>query len=229
MRLSLGTVGGQRGIIESMTRLVIEYVPIGSVYQDPANARAHPEENLDQIERSLRAFGQQKPIVVDEDGKIVAGNGTHLVMRDRINAEEIAIVRTSLSEIKAVQYAIADNKTGDSSAWDEDALTATLAALQEKTGDGVYDTGFSKAELEELIGSFDITPGTAPDLASGDRDDIQQMTFIVTDTQAEVLKEAVAAAKGMGDFVDTDNTNSNGNAIARVAEVFLGTRQANQG
>jgi hypothetical protein len=47
------------------------------------------------------------------------------------------------------------------------------------------------------------------------------MTFIVHDLQAEIIKEAIEKAKAMGPFVDTGNENGNGNAIARVAELFL--------
>jgi len=43
---------------------------------DPANVRKHDRRNLDAIKASLRKFGQQKPIVVDTKGIVLAGNGT---------------------------------------------------------------------------------------------------------------------------------------------------------
>ena len=54
----------------------IEQLAIASLSPDPANARRHPERNLEQIKASLRRFGQQKPIVVDAANVVRAGNGT---------------------------------------------------------------------------------------------------------------------------------------------------------
>ena len=44
------------------TTLSIERVPIDTLHLDPANARLHPDENLDAIEASLRRFGQAEPL-----------------------------------------------------------------------------------------------------------------------------------------------------------------------
>ena len=44
--------------------------PIAELTHDPANARSHPERNLDAIKESLSRFGQQKPIVVARDGTV---------------------------------------------------------------------------------------------------------------------------------------------------------------
>jgi len=61
-----------------------------------------------------------------------------------------------------------------------------------------------------------------PDLASGDREPFQQMTFTLSDDQAQDVKRAMDAAKKAGPFVDSVNENSNGNALARIVEVYLG-------
>lgn len=53
-----------------------ERVTVASLLFDPANVRKHGERNLDAIKASLARFGQQKPIVVDGDGIVRAGNGT---------------------------------------------------------------------------------------------------------------------------------------------------------
>ena len=47
------------------------------------------------------------------------------------------------------------------------------------------------------------------------------MTFTLHDDQAEIIKEAIEKAKTIGPFIETGNENSNGNALARVAELFL--------
>jgi len=50
-------------------------VPIADLHADPRNARQHGDRNLAAIRRSYERFGQQKPIVVDSAGQVVAGNG----------------------------------------------------------------------------------------------------------------------------------------------------------
>lgn len=69
-----------------------ETVSIDSLVFDPANVRKHPEKNLATIKASLLRFGQQKPIVVDANGVVRAGNGT-LAAAKALGWKEIRIVR----------------------------------------------------------------------------------------------------------------------------------------
>jgi ParB-like chromosome segregation protein Spo0J len=117
---------------------------------DPANVRKHSERNLESIRASLNRFGQQKPIVVNKDGVILAGNGTYAAAKS-LGWKEIQVVRTDLNGADAVAYAIADNRTAELAEWDGAALAETLAALQ---NDEEYDhlvTGFTDAEIEALV------------------------------------------------------------------------------
>jgi hypothetical protein len=60
-----------------------------------------------------------------------------------------------------------------------------------------------------------------PDLPEGEKSEYRQMTFTLHNTQAELVKAAMAAAKKIKPFDETLNKNSNGNAITRVCEMFL--------
>lgn len=61
-----------------------------------------------------------------------------------------------------------------------------------------------------------------PDLAEGDREPFQQMTFTLSDEQAVVVKEAIAKAREGGYAISETNENSNGNALAAICEAFCG-------
>ena len=201
----------------------IQSVKIDDISQDPANVRKHDERNLSAIVASLRKFGQQKPIVVNADGIILAGNGTYEAAK-RLGWEKIDVVRSALKGSDATGFAIADNRTAELADWDDTALAETLRALQSEDFD-VEAAGFTDGEIEgllESLGSFDINEGEAATLPDGDRAPFQQMTFTLHDDQAEVIKAAMQAAKGAGPFVDTGNENSNGNALARIAEAYIG-------
>lgn len=128
----------------------IDTTPISTLTMDPANVRKHSERNLESIRASLNRFGQQKPIVVNKDGVILAGNGTYAAAKS-LGWKEIQVVRTDLNGADAVAYAIADNRTAELAEWDGAALAETLAALQ---NDEEYDhlvTGFTDAEIEALV------------------------------------------------------------------------------
>ncbi|HOQ87814.1 MAG TPA: ParB/Srx family N-terminal domain-containing protein [Phycisphaerae bacterium] len=122
-----------------------EIVPISSLSTDPANVRKHGQRNLDAIKASLKRFGQQKPIVVDANGVVVAGNGTLEAARS-LGWDEIAIVRTSLTGAEATAFAIADNRTAELAEWDDEALAETLATL-----DDFESIGFDAAEVDDLV------------------------------------------------------------------------------
>jgi DNA modification methylase len=131
-------------------KLTVEWVAVDTIHMDPANVRRHPERNLDAIKASLARFGQQKPIVVDADGIVRAGNGTLEAAR-ALNWGRVAIVRTPLRGSEATAYAIADNRTGDLAEWDETGLAEQLRALQSEDFD-LGAVGYTDGEVDELIG-----------------------------------------------------------------------------
>jgi len=129
-------------------------VPIDSVTPDPNNARAHNERNLTAITDSLRLFGQQKPIVIDRDGVILAGNGTHDALK-RLGWTSIAAVRIDLPREEAVAFAIADNRTAELAAWDRDELAKQLDAIREEYSALDLDSlGFNPKEMDALTSKW---------------------------------------------------------------------------
>jgi len=132
--------------------LAIEQVAIDSIHLDPANVRKHGERNQAALKASLARFGQQKPIVIDGDGIVRAGNGTLEAARG-LGWDTIAAVRTSLKGSEATAYAIADNRTAELAEWDDDALAQQLAAV-ENAGIELDEVGFSRAELDKLVNSI---------------------------------------------------------------------------
>tara|TARA_R110000824_G_scaffold30340_1_gene99997 strand:- start:10 stop:1236 length:1227 start_codon:yes stop_codon:yes gene_type:complete len=142
----------------------VERVMIDELDCDPANVRAHDSKNLDAIKSSLKRFGQQKPIVVNEKGIVIAGNGTLTAAR-ALGWDSINIITTELDGVNATAYAIADNRTGELAEWDNEALAKQLSALQIEDEALVEAAGFSDAELTALVDEVTgITEGnTDPD------------------------------------------------------------------
>ena len=129
--------------------MTTESAPIDSLSPDPANLRLHPARNLDAIKSSLKRFGQQKPIVVDQNGIVRAGNGT-LAAAKSLGWKTIDVVRTELTGSDATAFAIADNRSAELANWDDDALARQLDSLRAE-GFDLTATGFDEKELTKLL------------------------------------------------------------------------------
>ena len=125
---------------------------VDELLNDPANVRKHDKRNIDAIKASLQRFGQQKPIVIDSKGIVIAGNGT-LSAAKELGWKDISVVETKLEGVDATAYAVADNRTAELAVWDEDALAQTLASLQVDDSIDEIVTGFSEQEIKDMIDS----------------------------------------------------------------------------
>tara|TARA_B100001939_G_C16720522_1_gene521003 strand:- start:47 stop:661 length:615 start_codon:yes stop_codon:yes gene_type:complete len=197
---------------------------INDLKQDHKNARKRTNQSAELIQESLKRYGAARSIVIDEDNRILAGNGTiegakaagikNVRIIETDGDEIIAVKRTGLSEHDKVGLALADNRTSDLSDWDAEMLHR-LSEEQD------ISPWFEEDDLAELGGEEVEALDEMPELSDAEKEPFQQMSFTLHDEQVEVVKKAIEKAKTMGDFVDTPNENSNGNAIARVCELFL--------
>lgn len=185
-----------------------EIVSIDSIQFDPANVRKHGEKNLATIKASLSRFGQQKPIVVDANGVVRAGNGTLAAMK-ALGWKEVAIVRSPLAGAEATAYAIADNRTAELAEWDEDALAQTLAALQIEDEDLAIASGFDLKEIEALTAPDEVVEDEVPEppedpiTKPGDLWILGEHRLLCGDsTKAEDVERLMAGAKA--DLMLTD-------------------------
>lgn len=113
-----------------------ETMQVSDVMPDPSNARKHGQRNLEAIASSLKAFGQQKPIVVDGRGICLAGNGTLEAARS-LGWQTIQAVRSELSPVEAVAYGIADNRSAELAEWDLEVLPKLLESLDDETREAI--------------------------------------------------------------------------------------------
>jgi ParB-like chromosome segregation protein Spo0J len=128
----------------------IETLRIKDLTPDPQNARQHDEKNLKAIQGSLKEFGQRKPIVINEAGVIVAGNGT-VEAAKRLGWLEIQAVRVpkewTSEQTKA--FALADNRTAELATWSPEVLASQLVELEEANFI-IEEFGFVKVNSPEL-------------------------------------------------------------------------------
>jgi len=116
-------------------------------------------------------------------------------------------VEVDLTPDKERELNIRLNK--NSGEWDYDAL-ANYFDVGELT-----EWGFT----DENLFPFDQDYGTEFELPDGDKEPFQQMTFTLSDEQAEVVQTAIKRAK-QNDFGDIGNENSNGNALWWICQSY---------
>lgn len=74
------------------------------------NSRTHSDEQVAQIMASIKEFGFTNPVLVDEDGMIIAGHG-RTVAAQRLGLDEVPVIRLDhLTPAQKQAYVIADNK-----------------------------------------------------------------------------------------------------------------------
>ncbi len=129
--------------------LTIRRRPLSSLVPDPANARRHPDENLDAITASLRRFGQAEPLVVQaKTGRIIGGHGRLTAMK-ALGWSEADVVELDVDDMTATALGIALNRSAETATWDDEVLARILSELRDAGAmDGV---GFSDADVDELL------------------------------------------------------------------------------
>jgi ParB-like chromosome segregation protein Spo0J len=102
---------------------------ISELILDPNNVRKHPTKNLEAIKGSLAKFGLQKPIIVDKNNIVIAGNGTITAAKE-LGWKTIKVIVTNLDDLNKMAFALADNRTSELAEWDIPELNQQLAQLE---------------------------------------------------------------------------------------------------
>ena len=186
-----------------------ESLPIGDITPNPENPRVIKDDKFQKLVQSIKDFPEMlelRPIVINADGVVLGGN-MRLRACQAAGLKRVSVVRANtLTPEQQREFIIKDNVGFGE--WDWDVLAnawdaETLAAW-----------GVDAPWIADEI--------ALPKLDTSGENTMEKMTFILSVEQADTIREAMELAKAAGPFVDTGNENSNGNAMARIAEIALG-------
>lgn len=108
--------------MEIIMRKVPELTPYGK------NAKTHDEKQIANVANSIKRFGWQQPIVVDEQGVVVIGH-CRLLAAKKLGLREVPVtIASGLTEDEVKELRIADNKTNESP-WDLGLLAEDIEGL----------------------------------------------------------------------------------------------------
>jgi len=95
------------------------------------NSRTHSEEQINQVASSIKEFGFTSPILIDEQGGVIAGHG-RIMAANKLGIDKVPCIELKgLTEAQKKAYVIADNQLALNSGWDLDMLKLEVDSLKE--------------------------------------------------------------------------------------------------
>lgn len=204
-----------------MSELEVAYIATTDLIPYANNPRTHSDQQVSQVASSIKEFGFNNPILIDEHNGIIAGHG-RLAAAQKLDLKLVpTITLAGLSEAQRKAYVIADNKLTENGGWDVDALRVEIERLSELDFD-IELTGMDANSIKEIL---DIEVDL-PELFTGDKEPFQQKTFTLHDEQASIVEDAINLARTDPSSDQGLNENANGNAISYVCEQWLRMKNA---
>jgi DNA modification methylase len=154
-------------------KMQVKQLPLSALKPYSDNPRTHSPKQIREIADSIRQFGFMSPVLVDGDGRMLAGHGrleaAKLLGMDRVPA----ICVDDMTEAQKRAYIITDNKLAANAGWDEELLARELQCIWEL--DSYFDLtviGFETAEIDlkfEADRETGSSGGAAHDIPQLDR------------------------------------------------------------
>ena len=118
------------------------------------NPREIPMESVQKVMNSIREFGNNQPIVVDNDNVIVVGHTRWKALK-QLGKAKAYVVKKEFPKGQAMAYRIMDNRSGEESKWSNKLLASELNILKDDNFD-LQLTGFNLTELENLANDKEL-------------------------------------------------------------------------
>lgn len=149
------------------------------------NSRTHSEEQVNQVASSIKEFGFTSPVLIDEQGGIIAGHGRVMAAK-KLGLDEVpSIVLAGLTEAQKKAYVIADNQLPLNAGWDFELLKLEIEDLAELDFD-IDLLGFDPQQMNDILG--ETTPEVEPKDFS---DDFETALQVVCECGSEQEQERV--------------------------------------
>lgn len=141
-----------------MAEIKVTYVDLNSLKTYQNNPKDHPQKQVHQIADSIKKFGFNNPILIDENDEIIAGHGRYLAAQ-QLQMDTVPVIRlTHLDETQKRVYRLADNKISENGGWNKELLALEISDLEQIYVDDIKITGFEQVEINNLITDTTPTP-----------------------------------------------------------------------
>ena len=172
------------------------------------------DEAVEKVANSIKEFGFKVPLVINSGGVLITGH-TRYKASQLLGLNEVpCIIADDLTEEQQKAYRLADNKVSEFADWDFNMLDKEITEL---------DIDMEKFGFE--LDNIDIDQfGTDFSLNNSEKSNIEQITFLLTTEQMQVIRKAMEMVKD--EIYETfGNNNKNGNEIYEVVRQWVEQRK----
>ena len=147
-----------RSLRRALRNIKVEVRSIDAVRPYPNNANKHSKKQIGKLTDSLIEFGWTFPILIDDDGVIIAGHGRWEAAK-RLGFEKVPVICLSdLSDAQVKAYRLTDNRLAQDAAWDNELVAMELQVLDGLDFD-LEATGFEMGEIDFFIDGLNDAAG----------------------------------------------------------------------
>lgn len=151
----------------------VDMLSVDEIFEYEDNPRIN-KKSIDKVADSIKNYGFQVPIVVDEDMIILAGH-TRLNAAKMLNLKTVPVhIASDLSDQQKAAYRIMDNKVQEFSEWDKELLAQEFAKLSDDDFD-LSLTGFDFNEIEGITANMILFEEPEEIIEDGDINDFDDV------------------------------------------------------
>lgn len=186
---------------------------LSELHKTEVNIRRHSDRQIAEYVRSLKMFGQIRPLVVTEDGEILVGNGMFDALTS-MGAESCEVyIAEGLTSAEKKKLMLADNKVYELGFTDVDVLDDIIKELA-----GDFDVPGYDSDLLDMLaknpveaGERIVEYGTVTPVVSESKNNSQEITF--ADAGRAMYDPPVRAENGAFVAPEVKKEQDNGNYI----------------
>ena len=180
-------------------------LPMAEVLDDETNENEHPPGQHELLRASVRLYGQQEPILIDKNKKVIGGHG----IKGAMLAEGYTHIRCQYSDLEGAKrnsYRIVTNQLGRLSYFNMDLLPTNIAAIITQAGqEGLAVDhewfGLEPDELAHLRGGDEwrtksLDPNDIGDYDAAKETFIIKIEGIIQKDKVRILKKVRTALSG---------------------------------
>ncbi len=140
--------------------MTIQKMPLSALHPAAKNVRRHTDKQISEYVRSLRMFGQVKPVVIDGSGEIICGNGLYEALVSMGAADCDCYVRDDLTPAQKKKLMLADNRVYELGITSIDTFEEIIRELGEDTDVPGWDVDLLSAltattpDIDDVVSSY---------------------------------------------------------------------------
>ncbi len=175
-------------------------IDISKLRTPEKNVRIHTEKQIQEFIRSIKMFGQIRPVVIDENNTILAGNGLVEALKAMNIKQADALVMDNLTKNQKKKLMIADNKIFSLGIENLDTLNAFL----EELGQDLDIPGFDEEILKTMVADGEEVTEKIAEYGTLDEEEISA----IKDRQEKEKETAVNEPEKPINYAESSETAS---------------------